>query len=133
MPKEDKATTIIYEQRVAKILPLISFMNVNEIFRYVSEKENWNISKRQLENYVADARKLLSSEVESFKKNAVANVYNNYVNLYKKALKKEDHKLCLQIQDSIAKLFGLNQINLDLTTKGEKINSFTVKIESDEI
>lgn len=131
MPRGNKITKAIYDQRIASLLPLISFMSRSEILQYVAKKENWNVGHRQIDIYIKGARELLKNDLAEYKENATENAYNNYIMLFKKALKKEDHKLCLQIQDSIAKLFGLNQINLDLTTKGDKINSFTVKIESE--
>ena len=131
MPGTNKQSQAIIEQRIAKIMPMISFMSVQEIFRYISEKENWGVTKRTVENYVAQAKLLLKNEFQEYKKNAFENTYNNYIMLFKKAMQKNDTKLCLQIQDSMAKLFGLTQ-KLDLTSAGEKITGFTVKIEGDE-
>jgi len=131
MPGTNKQPKAIIEQRIAKIMPMISFMSSREIFRYVSEKENWGVTERTIENYYRKAKELLKSEFQAYKDDAYENAWNNYIMLFKKAMKKDDTKLCLQIQDSMAKLFGLTQ-KLDLTSAGEKITGFTVKIEGDE-
>jgi len=131
MPGTNKQSQAIIEQRIAKIMPMISFMSVQEIFRYISEKENWGVTKRTVENYVAQAKLLLKNEFQEYKKNAFENTYNNYVMLFKKAMQKNDTKLCLQIQDSMAKIFGLTQ-KLDITTGGQALTGFTVKVSDDD-
>jgi len=131
MPGTNKQSQAIIEQRIAKIMPMISFMSVQEIFRYISEKENWGVTKRTVENYVAQAKLLLKNEFQEYKKNAFENTYNNYVMLFKKAMQKNDTKLCLQIQDSMAKIFGLTQ-KLDITSGGQAITGFTVKVSDDD-
>ena len=131
MPGTNKQSQAIIEQRIAKIMPMISFMSVQEIFRYISEKENWGVTKRTVENYVAQAKLLLKNEFQEYKKNAFENTYNNYVMLFKKAMQKNDTKLCLQIQDSMAKIFGLTQ-KLDITSGGQAITGFTVKVSDED-
>ena len=131
MPGTNKQPQAIIEQRIAKIMPMISFMSVQEIFRYISEKENWGVTKRTVENYVAQAKLLLKNEFQEYKKNAFENTYNNYIMLFKKAMQKNDTKLCLQIQDSMAKIFGLTQ-KLDITSGGQAITGFTVKVSDDD-
>ena len=131
MPGTNKQSQAIIEQRIAKIMPMISFMSVQEIFLYISEKENWGVTKRTVENYVAQAKLLLKNEFQEYKKNAFENTYNNYVMLFKKAMQKNDTKLCLQIQDSMAKIFGLTQ-KLDITSGGQAITGFTVKVSDDD-
>ncbi|HOD62013.1 MAG TPA: hypothetical protein PLD55_13160 [bacterium] len=131
MPKTNKQTDEIIKQRITKLLPMVSFMTRGEIFQYVSSKENWGITQRQLDNYIAKAKELLKSEFQAYKDDAYENAWNNYIMLFKKAMKKDDTKLCLQIQDSMAKLFGLTQ-KLDLTSAGEKITGFTVKVSDDD-
>lgn len=116
----------VVESRVLEILPLVSMMNDQDLFQYVSQK-NWNITKRTFYNYVARARQILREEAKKYAENAMENILNNYIKLYQKAFKQGNLKTCVAILREIANLHGLNK--LDITSGGEKITGFTVVID----
>jgi len=59
-----KSTKLELEERVYTVarLMLQGIMRTSDIFRYVSDKTDWGVGKRQVENYVKEARDLIKIE-----------------------------------------------------------------------
>ena len=128
MPRGDRNPDAVIEERVIEILPYVSFLTRTDLFQLVSKKKNWNITQRTLDNYIARAREILRENHETFKQNASQNILNNLTELYKQAFLQQDFKLCAQLQKQISDIFGVSQSKIDLTSGGEQLTGFTIKL-----
>lgn len=112
MPKEDKSTQIEKEARIQLICELLTRPGIPKrrqfILQYVSKKTDWNISTRQIDNYIDEATTLLKSSPID-KELELVKLYHGYEFLEKKNLEIEDYKEVRAIWESKAKLFGLNE------------------------
>ena len=129
MPKEEKSNSYEKEKRIDIICEMIikGFSN-NQIFRYVSEKSNWNITQRQVENYLAEAKEKIKNS-ESDKDFEIKKAKMRLERLYQKNESIEDYKECRALIDTMAKLFGWSEpkkIEVDQNTN-HKIEGFSIK------
>ena len=65
MPKEIKVEAEEKNRRVSMCFDLLmKGWSQAEIVRHLHDKEDWNLTKRQLRNYVYDAQKMIATEVQ---------------------------------------------------------------------
>lgn len=116
-----KSNDIEFQARIETVASLLSkFYTRREIIQYVSKKTDWNVVPRQIDNYIADAKKWLKEQVNE--DDIKAKISNEFGYLYKKNLSVDDYKECRALLESFAKLYGISAPQkLDLTTQGEKI------------
>jgi hypothetical protein len=107
-----KSTQAEKAKRVNEIYKLLIIgTSRSVILRYGSEK--WGeISDRQIEKYIADARQLMLSELHGDRKQAFAEEIAMRKHLYQKAYQAKKYQTCLGILDSIAKLQGLFELSI---------------------
>ena len=109
MPKEEKSTSFEKEQRIDIVCEmLIKGLSNSQMFRYVSEKTNWGISTRQVENYIAEAKEKIRNS-DNDKGFEIQRAKRRLEKLYQKNESIEDFKECRAIIDTTAKLFGWNE------------------------
>ena len=132
MPKNKKSSHTVVRERVLFLMPMISMLSNNEIFRYVSENTDWKVSERQIENYIAKAKEALKDDFEDRKKAARELSFNNYKNLYNKSFMMEDYRTCLSIQTRIDTIFGLDQIKEE-TKKTDTTQNLTINVNTKEV
>lgn len=109
MPKEDKASEFELEKRIDIVCEmLIKGLSNSQMFRYVSEKTNWGVSTRQVENYIATAKGKIKNS-DNDKGFEIQRAKRRLEKLYQKNESIEDFKECRAIIDTSAKLFGWNE------------------------
>lgn len=121
MAKEKKVTGVEYNQRIKTIAKLLfRFTTRADVLQYVSEKTDWNISERQVDNYISDAKKLLRkrTDLDVF----VGQLINEFLDLYGRNLKIQDYREAKNLLIELAKLRGAYTDRVDITTKGESFN-----------
>jgi hypothetical protein len=128
----NKSSKFVVEQRVNEIIPLVSVLQRREIIYYCNVKQGWNLTTRQIDNYIYKARDEVKKEFLKHKETSAESIFNNRMHIYKKALKKNDLNTCRLILSDIAKMTGTDTQNIDVTSKGEQIQGFTVTIEKEE-
>ncbi|NML70606.1 hypothetical protein HHL23_12430 [Chryseobacterium sp. RP-3-3] len=90
---------------------LIKAKSRNEIIHYSSE--NWNVGERQIDKYIAQARKLIQSEIQKNIEYDYAKAVRRYETLYQSAIDNRDYRLASSINKEIANLQGLYKIQIE--------------------
>jgi hypothetical protein len=98
-----------------------------EIVQNISKLHN--ISERQVDNYIAKGYKELASNRQKYKELLITQSITRFNDLYERNKKIADYRECRQVQDSIVKLFGLNEAEkVDVTTQGDKLGVSTEEL-----
>ncbi|WP_228464739.1 hypothetical protein [Chryseobacterium antibioticum] len=109
MQKSSKHTV---RQRINEVSEmLIKAKSRNEIIHYSSE--NWNVGERQIDKYIAQARKLIQSEIQKNIEYDYAKAVRRYETLYQSAIDNRDYRLASSINKEIANLQGLYKIQIE--------------------
>ena len=107
MPKEEKSTDFEKEQRIDLICEmLIKGLTRSQMLQYVSRKTNWNISDRQVDTYISEAKEKIKNS-DNDKGFEIQRAKMRLEKLYQKNESIEDYKECRALIDTMAKLFGL--------------------------
>lgn len=89
-----------------------------------SGKYNWDVSNRQVDQYLSRARALIKKNTKASKKQFFDMAVARYQDLYLKNYNSDDYRECRAVQDSLNKLVGVNEPEkTDLTTNGESLNA----------
>lgn len=106
-----KSTQVVKEQRVKQVMALLVVGRYRwEIVQELSKE--WNCSEANVDQYIADAKKL---STDHFKKETIDDILSKYNYLYNNALRKGDGKLAKSVLDSIAKISGHYKDNIELS------------------
>ncbi len=122
--KNNRSTDIEKLNRVSNIVKAIlnGYSNRKILLQYISETYgNWGVSERMIDNYIADARGMLTEIMQNdiaFEKAIALNRLNA---LYNMNLKIHDFRECRNIIETIGKIVGYATQNIDLTSKGNEI------------
>jgi len=118
--KKSNAHTV--NQRINTIAEmLIDGKSKTSIIHYSSD--NWNIGKRQTENYISKARELIKGEIVKNIEYDYAKAIKRYENLYNKAIEVEDFRLALTVNKEITNLQGLSKLKIEHTGNIEFISN----------
>lgn len=110
MAGDKKITNAELDERVSIIFELLcKGVTSHEIFQYVSKNYEWNVSERQLYNYLGKANEKFKELSEKHKDIEFGKSVTRLNLLFYRSLKIQDYKTCLQIQKEIGLLFGLNE------------------------
>ena len=105
-----KVTKAVKLERVNQVLGwIILGMRPRDIFQYVSEKTDWNISIRQIENYMRDATALIEESSRINRDQEVGKALLRYEKLFTANMKIQDYKAALMVQRARNEMLGLNQ------------------------
>ena len=107
MSKENKSTDAEFDQRVNKLIKLVSKRSRREICQFVSKRTDWSVSDRQVDRYIKEAKVILKTETASFRRHAIENIFSNYMDIFHKSYEEQDWARCESILDKIVKLFGV--------------------------
>lgn len=139
----EKSTNVEMEFRINQVIRMLlsGVVKRSDIIRFITEKTDWNVQERQIENYIARAKEelkdMMSDELEYQKGLALS----RYSDLYAKSLKIQDYANCRQIQKEINIMLGLNepekkQIELDhqgMTDEArEKLFNKLIEVEKED-
>jgi hypothetical protein len=107
MPKENKSTNLEVQNRVTEIfIALTKGISTTEMFHYVSEKFDWDVTERQVYNYINEAKKKFKELAEKDKDTEFGKAVTRLNLLFQKTYKIQDYKACLAIQKELNTMFG---------------------------
>lgn len=108
MPKEEKCTQGEKLKRINIVYDcLVKGITGRDMFRYVTEKYEWTVSERQVQNYTREASKLLAKTAKKHQVLEFGKSISRLSMLFEKSLKIQDYKSCLAIQKELNTLYGL--------------------------
>ena len=104
MPRSERITKVEKEKRINEVgSMLLMGANRANILKYADE-EQWNISERQIDNYIRDYKKRCVKMLEeNLERERAVHIRRNEM-LFNKSLGINDYKACLQIDKNIAEL-----------------------------
>ena len=109
MPKEEKSNSYEKEKRIDLICEmLIKGLTRSQMLQYVSKKTDWNLSDRQVDTYISEAKEKIKNS-ENDKVFEIKKAKMRLEKLYQKNESIEDYKECRALIESMAKLFGWNE------------------------
>lgn len=109
MPKEEKSSDFEFERRIDIVCEmLIKGLTRSQMLQYVSKKTDWNISDRQVDTYIYEAKEKIKNS-DNDKGFEIQRAKRRLEKLYQKNEAIEDFKECRAIIDTSAKLFGWNE------------------------
>ena len=109
MPKEEKSNSFEKEKRIDLICEMIiKGLTRSQMIQYVSKKTDWNVSDRQVDTYISEAKEKIKNS-ENDKGFEIKKAKMRLEKLYQKNESVEDYKECRAIIESMAKLFGWNE------------------------
>jgi hypothetical protein len=104
-----KSNSSEVESRINKIFDLlINGASKSNIVRYVAEKTEWNISERQLENYISEANKRIIEIGQTHRETELGRAIARLNNLYFMSVTLQNFNVALGVQKELNKLLGLN-------------------------
>ena len=109
MADKEKSTDFEKEKRIDVICELlIKGLTRGQMCQYVSKKTDWNISDRQVDRYVEEAKEKIKNS-DNDKGFEIQRAKRRLEKLYIKNEEIEDYKECRALIDTSAKLFGWNE------------------------
>jgi hypothetical protein len=101
-----KSTDAETQKRVTAIYSmLLEGSSRAEIIQYGAKE--WHVSDRMIDTYLARAREAFIEKEEADRDYQFNKSLSRYNQLYAKAFAEKDYKMCLQLQQRIDRLFGL--------------------------
>lgn len=109
-----------FQDRVEQVKKMqIKLWSNSKIFQYISKKTDWNVSTRQVYNYIKEAKEQIKAEPQD-KKFDIAIAKKNIAELHQRNMAIEDYKEVRALIETQAKLFGWNEPEkTDVTTNGK--------------
>ena len=96
------------EQRIAQLVRLISCGAVtSDLVRYASTE--WQVGRRQADDYIAEARKVIVADVNRERTEIVAEMLHTCQTIIKKGMQGGNYNAVLGAMNRIAALGGLDQ------------------------
>ena len=118
-------------REVAKLL--IGGASTFYVHEFIRDKKDWNITSRQVENYLRKARELISDINNRDIEMAISEQCERLDDLYRRSMGLQDFRTCLSITAEKNKLLGLHRpVKHDLTSGGDKITGFVVSVEGED-
>lgn len=109
MADKEKSTDFEKEKRIDVICELlIKGLTRGQMCQYVSKKTDWNISERQVDRYIEEAKEKIKNS-DNDKGFEIQRAKRRLEKLYIKNEEIEDYKECRALIDTSAKLFGWNE------------------------
>jgi hypothetical protein len=105
---QKRATKVDKALRIAQIVRLISNGAVtSELVRFAASE--WQVSSRQADNYIAEARKVIIEDVNRDRSVVVAEMIHTCQTIIKKGMQGGNYNAVLGAMNRIAALGGLDQ------------------------
>lgn len=110
--KKPKSTNIEYNRRVEYVMELLKLKNYTrtQIFRYISENTEWNVTQRQIENYMAEANARLIEDFNNStqREKIITKIYNRLEDIYERADDMEDLNTMRGVLKDYREVFGID-------------------------
>jgi hypothetical protein len=105
-----RSTAVEYQRRVGEVYTLLlAGLGRRDVLQYVaSEKCTWKASLRQIDNYIADARRQFVEFARPEREEEFGRALQRLDNLYSRALNIQDYKTCIQILKERGDMLGLH-------------------------
>ena len=102
-----KASMACSEERLNDVIKMLSDGYSRVMIEKHAKIKKWNITLRQIDNYIAKANEYFRSLSEVKREDALGTLADRYRNLYEKCLKDRDYKTAAQITEKLSRLLGL--------------------------
>lgn len=103
-----KPTETQYEQRVLTVVELLSRgLSRADVLRYVSEKTDWNVTERTVDNYIGRANERFAEYAELRRETEFGKAIKRVEYVYQAAMKVHDYQRALAALREINLLIGL--------------------------
>ena len=103
-----RASKVEKEERIAQLVRLISCGAVtSDLIRFATAE--WQVTQRQAENYIADARKVIVADVNRERTEIVAEMLHTCQLIIRKGMQGGNYNAVLGAMNRIAALGGLDQ------------------------
>jgi hypothetical protein len=118
----EKANNMEADQRREVIFEMmLKGYRKSQIVRFCSE--NYKIGERQVEKYITQVNDDFAERSEKRKEVLIGQAIARYNDLYQKSYQIQDYRECRAVQESINKMFGINEPDkIDMTSGGQPIN-----------
>jgi len=133
MPKENKATVAQFEARVNKVIEmLILGLPRASAIQYVTNSTDWNVSDRQVDNYIAEANKEVEKYSQTVRERELGKAIRRLEMLFQSCMKVQDYQRALAVQKELNELLGLKApVKQELSGRGgSPIQSLNVNVEA---
>jgi hypothetical protein len=129
----NKSNIAVFNERVFIVTEmLLSGLKRREIIQNIAENDKlkWNVSERQIDNYIENANVHILALLEDDKQVLKKKVFAKYDFIYKKLLNVKDYKGALIALEKIANLTGINDpTKIAATTKdGEDVTPYKITL-----
>lgn len=141
-----KSNNAEYEKRVNIVFSLLlNGLSRYEIIQYASrvvreggkkDKEDWNVSTRQIDTYMADANELIYAKSEMDVDKFRERCKRRFDDLYKRAIARNDVGKCVRIMEMENKILGFERLNVAVNSSNliiERIAIDKKAIESSDV
>lgn len=104
-----KSTLAEVEKRINKVFDLlVNGATREQIFQYASEKAQWGVTQRQLDNYIAKANERISSIGKIHRELELGRAIARLHHLYFLSITLQNFSVALGVQKELNKLLSLN-------------------------
>ena len=104
-----KSTKAQVTERITKVNELLTMgLRPSEIMRYISEKTDWNVSSRQVENYMRAATEQIEASAKFHRDREIGRNLQRMQTLYQRNMSIQDFKAALSTVKAINEMLGLN-------------------------
>jgi len=134
MDKKHRCSKHELDMRVREVAKLlIGGASTFYVHEFIRDKKDWNITGRQVENYLRKARELISDINNRDIEMAISEQCERLDDLYRRSMGLQDFRTCLSITAEKNKLLGLHRpAKHDITSGGDKITGFVVSVEGED-
>lgn len=120
MSKETKCSIAELDKRINKVYEhLVNGWTRYDILQYVAKKTEWAVNSRQIDNYIAEANKLIKENAKETQDEFIEKTKNRFKDIYKKAMSEKELNTCLRSMELENKILGYEKLNLDANMKIE--------------
>ena len=107
-----KSSQSIVNKRIVVISEMIiEGKNRQNILQFNSE--NWNLSERQIDNYISKATSIIKSELIKDVEFDLSKAIKRFEFIYKRAIEMKDYRLALQTNKEICAIQNLSKIHVE--------------------
>jgi hypothetical protein len=107
-----KSCQNIVNERIAKISELmIEGKSRQNILQFNSE--NWNLSERQIDNYIGKATAIIKQELIKDSEFSLSKAIKRFEYIYQRAIETKDYRLAMQTNKEICTVQGLTKIEIE--------------------
>jgi hypothetical protein len=120
MPKETRVDRAEYMKRIDAVLRIrLDGAQFHDVFQFVAEK-GWNLSERQVRNYMRAADNLLAEHQQTSRRRIIALHIGRREALYARAVNAADYRTALAVASDLAKLQGVYALAEEAAEQGRR-------------